>query len=149
MTTSNKANRLTRSQTIRLYDWAKSKCDEGALHGMTDKAVAEMAGFDLDFTISESSVAELRNDPDIPLTWRTSKDKAPEYPIVDESDMRVLANTLLQVIGKLNAVQIHANIEPAFGDLLTKLGIQHFAASNGGAPLPKHHNPLLQYELGA
>ena len=136
MTTSNKANRLTRSQTIRLYDWAKSKCDEGALHGMTDKAVAEMAGFDLDFTISESSVAELRNDPDIPLTWRTSKDKSPELPLVNESDMRVLAHTLLQVIGKLNAVQIHTNIEPAFGDLLTKLGIQHFAASNGGAPLP-------------
>ena len=134
--TTSKANRLTKAQNFKLYEWAKEKCSEGALHGMTDKAVAEMAGFDLDFVISESSVSDLRNDQDIPITWRTSKDKAPEFPLVDESDIRVLANTLLQVIGKLNAVQIHANIEPAFGDLLTKLGIQHFAASNGGAPLP-------------
>jgi hypothetical protein len=134
--TTFKPNRLTKAQNFKLYEWAKEKCSEGALHGMTDKAVAEIAGSDLDFVISESSVADLRTDPDIPITWRTSKEKAPELPIVDESDMRVLANTLLQVIGKLNAVQIHTNIEPAFGDLLTKLGIEYFAAHNGGAPLP-------------
>ena len=127
MTTSNKATRLTRSQTIRLYDWAKSKCDEGALHGMTDKAVAEMAGFDLDFTISESSVAELRNDQDIPITWRTSKDKAPELPLVDESDIRVLASAVLKIIYTLNKDTAQFNVTPKLSDLFIKLGVDPLA----------------------
>ena len=131
--TTSKANRLTRSQTIRLYDWAKVKCDEGALHGMTDKAVAEMAGFDLDFVISESSVSDLRNDQDIPITWRTSKDKAPEFPLVDESDIRVLASAVLKIVRVLNAMtsatekppfdSLKIHISPELSNLFDKMGI--------------------------
>ena len=131
--TTSKANRLTKAQNFKLYEWAKEKCSEGALHGMTDKAVAEMAGFDLDFVISESSVSDLRNDQDIPITWRTSKDKAPELPLVDESDMRVLASAVLKIVRVLDAMtsatertpldSLKIHISPELSNLFDKMGI--------------------------
>lgn len=124
---SKSSIRLNQGQTFNLFQWVRAGHQE--FNGKTDKAVALLAAESLGFPVSESTISNIRTDPDIDISWRTSKEKEPAPVVFDGDDMRVVAKTLLSVMGALNNCQIPVDAPPEFGALLGRLGISCFSQS--------------------
>lgn len=125
---SKSSIRLNQGQAFNLFQWVRANHQE--FNGKTDKAVSLIAAESLGFPVSESTISNIRTDPDIDISWRTSKEKEPAPAVFDGDDMRVVAKTLLSVIYALESCQIPVNAPPELDDWLSRMGISRSSQSS-------------------
>lgn len=86
--------RLNQTQRWALYKWIDANYAD--FHGKADSEIAEMAFHALGFQVADTTINDIRTDPGIEATWRTSRDKAPEAPVMEISADDIL--TIVQAI---------------------------------------------------
>ena len=109
--------RLNQTQRWALYKWIDANHQD--FHGKADSEIAEMAFHALGFPVADTTINDIRTDPGIEATWRTSRDKAPESPTIEISADDIL--TIVQAIDII-AQKVDFMLPIEFIDLMNRAG---------------------------
>ena len=109
--------RLNQTQRWALYKWIDANYTD--FHGKADSEIAEMAHQALGFHVADTTINDIRTDPGIEATWRTSRGKAPESPV-----MEITADDILTITQAIDLIAQNVNylLPPEFIDLMNRAG---------------------------